>query len=315
VAAGGHDGVYLTRDAGQTWKRISPAANRELQPIMSLAFDPANSEILYAGTPHLPWRTMNGGRAWQSVHRGLIDDSDVFSLEVDTTNPRRVYASACSGIYLSQDRSDNWVKLAGVPRDSRRTYTIRQDPGNPSVVYAGTSRGLWKSLDSGGKWTQISPLVVKSIAFDPRDSRRFVMATDNTGLLETSDGGATTRAVNAGFGDRKLRAIQAAPGGLLTSVLYEGGESGLYRYSREQNRWSAVAADPGARLNFLSLTTIDRNGLLATTHQGAMISTDGGRNWNAMEGPWRSSRLQSFSVLPGSPAVIFAATEAGVYRS
>lgn len=126
------------------------------------------------------------------MHRGLIDDSDVFSLEIDPRNPRQIFASACSGIYTSRDRGSNWVKLVGIPRDSRRTYTIRQDPKHEAVIYAGTSRGLWKSMDRGLSWKEISPLIVRAIAFDPRDSRKFVMATENTGLVVTAAGGETT---------------------------------------------------------------------------------------------------------------------------
>ena len=67
-------GVFLTENAGLTWRRISPAENRELQPVVSIAFDPKNANILYVGTPHLPWKTNDGGSSWRSVHLGMIDD-------------------------------------------------------------------------------------------------------------------------------------------------------------------------------------------------------------------------------------------------
>ena len=73
------------------------------KPHDSLATDPRNPQVIYAGTYHLPWKTIDGGRHWLPIHDGMIDDSDVMSISVDRANPRRLYASACSGIY----RSDN----------------------------------------------------------------------------------------------------------------------------------------------------------------------------------------------------------------
>ncbi len=104
MAAGTDSGVWLTRDSGATWKLISPPGDPELRPVVSLAFDPGDNKILYAGTTHLPWRTADGGATWQSIHTGMIDDSDVFSIQVDPHRPERVLASACSGAYASQRR-------------------------------------------------------------------------------------------------------------------------------------------------------------------------------------------------------------------
>src|SRR5262249_18315783 len=70
VAAGTDTGVFASYDGGVTWHRISPSDNRQLQPVVSVAFDPNDSGILYAGTPHLPWKTVDGGMTWQPVHTG-----------------------------------------------------------------------------------------------------------------------------------------------------------------------------------------------------------------------------------------------------
>ena len=48
VMAARRMGVYLTHDSGANWKRISPAEDRELRPVVSLAFDPGDTNTLYA---------------------------------------------------------------------------------------------------------------------------------------------------------------------------------------------------------------------------------------------------------------------------
>ena len=52
VAAGTELGVLLSRDGGITWSLVSPSDNTQLQRIVSVAFDPKNSNTIYAGTPH-----------------------------------------------------------------------------------------------------------------------------------------------------------------------------------------------------------------------------------------------------------------------
>jgi photosystem II stability/assembly factor-like uncharacterized protein len=87
MTAGTADGVYRTSDAGRSWTQISSPDNQELRPVVSLAFDPMNSDVIYAGTTHLPWRTTDGGASWESIHTGMLHDSDLFSIQVDFHQP------------------------------------------------------------------------------------------------------------------------------------------------------------------------------------------------------------------------------------
>ncbi len=104
LVAGTRSGVFRSQDAGRSWERISPAGDAELKNVDSIAVDPGDANIIYVGTFHLPWKTTDGGKTWKSVATGLIDDSDIMSLRVDATNPSRVYLSACSGIYRSENQ-------------------------------------------------------------------------------------------------------------------------------------------------------------------------------------------------------------------
>ena len=96
-----------------------------------------------------PGKHPTAEKHWAPVHDGMIDDSDVMSLLVDRTHPRRVYASACSGIYLSEDSAAGWRKIQGIPYSARRTQAILQDPGRPATVYAATTEGLWITANAG----------------------------------------------------------------------------------------------------------------------------------------------------------------------
>lgn len=216
LVAGALDGVYRSRDSGQTWWRITPAGDAELRNFDSLAIDPRDPQIIYAGTFHLPWKTTDGGAHWSAIHAGMIDDSDVLSVVTDRDNPRRIFASACSGIYRSNDGGAAWEKLEGIPYSARRTPVIRQDVARSAVLYAGTTEGLWKTTDGGASWRRISPRswVINSMVILPGDGgggSRVLLGTEQHGVRASDDGGASFHASNEGFHHHRIVSLAVDP--------------------------------------------------------------------------------------------------------
>ena len=80
---GATDGVYRSEDSGKHWARISPEKHEDLRNFDSIAIDPHDPNTIYAGTYHLPWKTVDGGKNWAPVHQGMVDDSDVMSITID----------------------------------------------------------------------------------------------------------------------------------------------------------------------------------------------------------------------------------------
>ena len=65
---------------------------------------------------------------------GLIDDSDIFSIRVNPLRPELLFASACSGIYRSENGGELLDQAAGHPGNapahahhSRRTHGLGHD--------------------------------------------------------------------------------------------------------------------------------------------------------------------------------------------
>lgn len=199
--AGSLTGVYRSKDDGNTWERITPANHDDLRNFDSVAFDPRDENIIYAGTYHLPWKTVDGGRNWSPVVKGMIDDSDVMSIVVDPSNPSNVHATACSGIYHSLDAGQNWKRYSGIPFVFRRTQLIKQDPQHLDTLYAGTTSGLWKTTNEGGEWKRTTPgdWVVNAILIDPKNPQRVILGTEREGVQISDNGGATFVAANNGF--------------------------------------------------------------------------------------------------------------------
>ena len=204
LVAGTISGVFRSNDAGKSWQRISPAGDEELRRLDSLAIDPRDGNVIYAGTYHLPWKTIDGGKSWNPVIAGLIDDSDIMSLRVDATDPQRIYLSACSGIYRSENQGGSWTKLQGIPYAARRTQAIVQDSAHPETLYAATTEGLWVTRDAGESWKRTTPKewVINGVVV-PRGAGaqpgRVLIGTEGQGILASDDAGETFSTANAEF--------------------------------------------------------------------------------------------------------------------
>jgi len=305
VAAGTAEGVFLTRDGGEHWSRISAESNHALRPVVSLAFDPLDWRMIYAGTPHLPWRTVDGGASWKPASSGMQDDSDVFSIQV--AEPlRHVFASACSGIYRSLDRGDRWTKLRGADGASYRTYQVVQDPLQRGVMFAATAHGLVKSSDSGTSWKRLSSEITRSIAFDPRHERRIYVATD-AGLFRSDDLGETFRSINNGFCNRRVLSMAVARDGL-----YAGTAGGLLRRAGLKGAWQTSGPDADFRGEpVIKIAPLDEARLFVLTSNALLFSADRGRTWTNRS-PAGTPGLTDIAVRPSRVVV---ANESGVRYS
>jgi photosystem II stability/assembly factor-like uncharacterized protein len=200
LLAGSLTGVYRSADEGASWERITPANHEDLRRFDSVAFDPKDNNIIYAGTYHLPWKTINGGKDWFPVVKGMIDDSDVMSIIVDPAASDNVHATACSGIYHSTNGGQQWVKYTGIPSVFRRTQLIRMDPSNENVLYAGTTSGLWKTInDKDFKRVTPGDWIINALVIDTKNPQKLIIGTEREGVQISTDGGATFTSANVGF--------------------------------------------------------------------------------------------------------------------
>lgn len=335
MAAGVRNGILLSRDGGENWARISPADHPELQPVVAVAFDPGSDKVIYAGTTHLPWKTVDGGASWHSIRSGMLDDSDVFSIQVDRKDPKQIYATACSGIYSSANSGKLWKKLTGAQGASYRTYFIIQHPAQAGTLFAGTNRGLVKSTDSGTTWRQLSAHSTRSLSFDPVNPERMFVATDEAGILRSDDGGVTLRPANRGFCNRYVASLAATGRALYANATYDSG-GGVFRLDGARG-WerlavrTAAAPRPAVRTKggamrpvpiapaaevqrLLALTASSQNTRIYGAGLSSLLVSPDGSRWTSFAGPPTRDVIHVLLADPADHAALLAATDKGVYR-
>ena len=289
LVIGALDGVFRSRDGGGSWQRITPENpeimenHSSMKNFVSVAVDPQNPDIVYAGTRHLAWKTSDGGLTWHNIKDGMLDDSDVFSIIVDPKMPSRVYASACSGIYRSDNGAELFHRVQGLPHSAIRTRVLKQDPNRSAIVYAGTTGGLWKTLDGGIKWSLVttSDVIVNDVMIDPRNPDRVLVATDLRGVLASNDAFAHYTASNRGFSHRAVGDVlvdRKDPRRLYVGITNGRDMGGVFISDDSGMSWHQSSRGLAER-DVLCLQEADNGVLFAGTNHGIVYLSSLSGSW------------------------------------
>jgi photosystem II stability/assembly factor-like uncharacterized protein len=192
IFAGGDTGLFVSHNGGAKWERIGEQG--EVPTIWSLAVDPIDPNILFAGTrPAGVYRSRDGGQRWEKLavdiaKRCSIGTPFVTSVMVDPGNHRAVWAAVeIDGVFRSLDGGDTWTHVeAGLYDPDIHAMAIAAM--KPTRVFASTARELFASDDMGEKW---QPLGVKAKWPLPY-ARGIAVKTDDPRVLYAGCGETTT---------------------------------------------------------------------------------------------------------------------------
>lgn len=168
--------VFVTRDQGRTWRSLAATLPKE-HTVKRVREDPANADLLFAGTEFGLFVSFDGGAKWLAWKEGLptvaIDDIHVHPRERDL-----VLATHGRGLYV----------VDGIHVLEALTAAAKDD----SVTFAAPRKAwVYETRTLGGKWGQRQWLAKnppKGAWFDyflPRDLEDGVRLTvkDSTGRL------------------------------------------------------------------------------------------------------------------------------------
>jgi photosystem II stability/assembly factor-like uncharacterized protein len=289
LIAGTYTTIFRSDDSGETWKQLPTTNVTGLHHVESLAIDPRTTDTIYAGTFYLPYKSLDGGKTWKTIRTGMIDDSDIFAIDINPLDANHIIASACSGIYESKNSGENWRKVQGIPSQSRRTRAILQHPSVPGIVFAGTTEGFWRS-DKGGdpdSWmvTTSRQLEINSIAVHPSRPDMVYIGTNNYGIMISNDGGKSFTPMNSGYSGRFANAILAdrdVPNRVYASTINTATGGGFFFVSNDNGEsWRPSMRSMPSRLITYSILQDSRDGNLIYlgTNLGVYRSTDRGATW------------------------------------
>lgn len=318
-------GIFKTTNGGQDWYPVFD--DHPYLAIGCLSYDPANPEIVYAGTgdPNIGsyvtiggglYRSEDGGESWELL--GLSEQRIIARVLIDPSNSQTIYAASMGlpfernndrGLYRSNDGGATWEQVLFVS-DQAGVIDLVMDPFNPQVLYAAA-------------WDRI------------RTNTESIVEGPNARIYKTTDGGNTWNMLTNGLplsdmGRIGLTISEATPNRLF--AMYVGLDRNVHDIYRSDNggqSWVSVlspsAFEPlpenalgGFGWFFGQVRVHPQNDQeLYVLGVDMYRSLDGGVNWELATPPWffYSVHADKHDLIFTQSGARVLATDGGLYRS
>ena len=274
IYAAGDTGVFRSTDGGAKWERIG--RHGDLPTVWSLAIDPVDPRVLFAGTrPTGVYRSRDGGVSWEKlpINAALecsIGEAFVTAVMVDPDDHRVVWAGVeIDGVYRSLDGGDTWTHMEkGLYDPDIHAMTIART--TPKRVVVSTNGEMFLSVDAGESWTAVGVKKKWPLPY----ARGVAVKTDDPSILFAGCGQTTT------------------------------GETGhVLRTKDFGETWDTLTLPgrPNATIWGLATHPADANRLVAFTLFGEVfITEDAGESWTKV--PREFGEIRTAAWLPGRAA-------------
>jgi len=278
---------YVGVASGNIWKTVNNGITFEpvfdsygSYSIGSLAMDPTNSNVVWAGTG-------------ENNHQRALGYGD--------------------GIYKSVDGGQSWENMG--LKESRHIGMIAIDPTNTDIVYVaaegsawgpGGERGLYKTSDGGKTWIKVLNISentgVNNVLLDPRDPNVIYVTTEQrrrhvhtkigggpeSGVQKSTDGGKTWKKIEKGLpgvhkGGMGIAISPVNPDYLYLIIEAAEDKSGFYRSTNRGESWEKMSdhASSGQYYNEIYCDPVDVNRVFSV-ETFSHVTYDGGKTWERL---------------------------------
>lgn len=208
----GDNGLYLSRDGGDTWEQ--PEHGPDESRVMAVAVSPSHREqgvsAVYAGTePSNLYRSDDGGRRWELLPalRELPSEPNwsfpprpwthhVRTIALHPTDPDWLAVGIeLGGVMRSFDRGASWVDHN--PQAYSDAHQLLMHPAAPMRLYEAAGQGVARSDDRGDTWRRFEHGLDRHYAWaqaiDPVDPELWYVAISRSPYAAHSGGDGQAR--------------------------------------------------------------------------------------------------------------------------
>ena len=244
IYAGTSNGVF--KNVSGSWTPASPDIH---EGVTSVAVDPSNPDVAYAGTTSALFLTTSGGATWSTTL-----PYPVYSVVVAPSNPSIVYVATWYGSGMTEDgglSAPVWgIDWQGTGPAGENLSVFAIDPLNAARVYAGGAVG-WDSfvsrISADGSHLEYSTFLGGAGSEWDTD-----IAVDSSGAAYVT---GTTQSTDFPV----LNPFQRDAGGLMDVFVTKISEAGALAYSTYLGGWASdwaprIAVDAGGQAHVVGIT-------------------------------------------------------------
>jgi uncharacterized protein (TIGR03437 family) len=222
-------------------------------------------------------------------------------------------------------------RIDGPGTDRRNLYqagvlnggTLITDPRNPRTVYTSNGAAILLSTDAGDTWQTLAKVPATVSSFDIASDGTIYVAAFRSGILKSSDGGATFSAINNGipiaaFSQPYAIRVWADPNH--ANVLFANvGTAQAYSLARSGDagaswQWIQNSVVPG--LGIVTFDPLTSGKVYVTGEDRSAVSVDDGMTWIAL-GRVASVSWQPNIIVadPARPGVLYGGSQDALWKS
>ncbi len=260
ILTGTHsDGIYGTINAGDKWKTLGPASNRDTlsNAIVYCLLHPAPN-ILLAGTGGDGlYRSENNGKTWTHITAGLpYKQADNYESDQAITQcGNNILLATSNGIFYSSNNGLTW-KASNIAGDRQYVSAIA---ANGNVAVAGVVQGVfpfnsgfYRSTNKGVSWNFVQRILDDVVCLDGDGKDHFYGGSFGSNW-RSSNNGQSWETMGVGIppnaGGYTIKVID-------TVHIFIGNDQGVFHSSNGGNNFSniSVGLDPAPNRSVLGLT-------------------------------------------------------------
>lgn len=223
-------GIYRSTNRGDTWTFQSESF------ASSLAIDPTNPRIMYAGGAPPVRKSIDGGVTWSPSFTGIVN-VDISGIAVDPENPNILLATGITEggtgqVFRSTNAAASWSTVI-TATDAIFDVAFAPPAAPGSIAFFGSLTGVFRSTDGGLTFARVTEelgnVTVREVLPNPLDPNTIFAATVSRGVIRSTNGGTDWAELDGTLGNRDVFSLAID---LITpQTLYAGTADGPWAFT------------------------------------------------------------------------------------